>query len=203
MQNYGFVKCGIANFNCELSNPKSALQKIKEMLIKADSENVKLLVFPELSLTGYTCQDLFLFSELLDSAMEALKELVEFSKNYNIVFVVGSPIKYLDSLYNCAITVFQGKIYGIVPKQYIPNYGEFYEKRWFSTFQNDEPININLFGEEIPFGNLIFSSNIGFKLGIEICEDLWSVIPPSSYLSLAGANIIANLSSSNELVRKR
>lgn len=202
MVNYGFVKCAIATFNSGLSNPVDATEKIKNLVTQAESRNVKVLVFPELSMTGYTCQDLFGYSQLLESTMECLKELVSFSASYNILFVVGAPINVSDTLYNCAVVIQSGKIHGIVPKQYLPNYGEFYEKRWFTAYTDNSITSVNLFGENIPFGNLIFSSSVGYRLGVEICEDLWSVIPPSSYLALSGANIIANLSSSNELVGK-
>lgn len=202
MVNYGFVKCAIATFNSGLSNPVDATKKIKDLIRHADSRNVKVLIFPELSMTGYTCQDLFGYSQLMESTMECLKELVPFSASYDVLFVVGAPINVSDTLYNCAIVIQAGKIHGIVPKQYLPNYGEFYEKRWFTAYTDTSITSVNLFGENVPFGNLIFSSAAGYRLGVEICEDLWSVIPPSSYLALAGANIIANLSSSNELVGK-
>ena len=202
MVNYGFVKCAIATCNSGLSNPVSATQKMKDLIKQADSRGVKVLVFPELSMTGYTCQDLFGYSQLIESTMECLKELVSFSANLDILFVVGSPLDVFDTLYNCAIVIHGGKIQGIVPKQYIPNYCEFYEKRWFTAYTDYSIKSVNILNEEVPFGNLIFSSSAGYRLGVEICEDLWSVIPPSSYLALAGANIIANLSSSNELVGK-
>lgn len=202
MVNYGFVKCAIATFNSGLSNPVEATNKIKDLIMQANFNKVKVLIFPELSMTGYTCQDLFDYSQLLESTMKCLKELVSYSADYNVLFVVGAPINVSDTLYNCAVVIQGGKIHGIVPKQYLPNYGEFYEKRWFTAYTDTSITSVNLFGEEVPFGNLIFSSSAGYKLGIEICEDLWSVIPPSSYLALAGANIIANLSSSNELVGK-
>lgn len=134
--------------------------------------------------------------------MECLKDLVSFSASFDVLFIVGAPINVFDTLYNCAVVIQGGKIHGIVPKQYLPNYGEFYEKRWFTAYTDYSVMTVNMFDEEVPFGNLIFSSSIGYRLGVEICEDLWSVIPPSSYLALAGANIIANLSSSNELVGK-
>lgn len=202
MVNFGFVKCAIATFNSGLSNPKDATAKMKDLISYADSRNVKVLIFPELSLTGYTCQDLFGYSQLLDSSIGYLNDLVLFSRSYDVLFVVGAPINVSDTLYNCAVVIHKGQILGVVPKQYLPNYGEFYEKRWFTAYTDPSITSVNLFDEEVPFGNLIFSSTIGYRLGVEICEDLWSVIPPSSYLSLAGANIIANLSSSNELVGK-
>lgn len=200
--NYGFVKCGIATFNSEISNPESAVKKIKEIVLEAEARKVKVLVFPELCITGYTCQDLFGYPQLLKSTEEALENLLYDSFKSNILFVVGAPIRVSDALYNCAVVICKGEILGVVPKQYIPNYGEFYEKRWFASYVDNSITSINLLGKKVPFGNLIFCSSLGYKLGIEICEDLWSVVPPSSYLSLAGANIIANLSSSNELVGK-
>ena len=202
MVNYGFIKCAIATLNTPLSNPEKATEEIKNCIKDADVRQAKLLVFPELCITGYTCQDLFGYSDLIKTTMNSLKDLVHFSKSYDILFVVGAPINVCDTLYNCAVVIQSGKIHGIIPKQYIPNYGEFYEKRWFTAYTDTKITSVNLFDEEIPFGNLIFSSSAGYKLGIEICEDLWSVFPPSSYLALAGANIIANLSSSNELVGK-
>ncbi len=202
MLNFGFVKCAIATFNSELSNPQDATAKMKDLITYADSRNVKVLIFPELSLTGYTCQDLFGYSQLMKASMGYLNDLVLFSSSHDVLFVVGAPINVSDTLYNCAVVIHKGQILGVVPKQYLPNYGEFYEKRWFTAYTDTSITSVNLLGEDVPFGNLIFSSSVGYRLGVEICEDLWSVIPPSSYLALAGANIIANLSSSNELVGK-
>ena len=202
MTDYGFVKCAIANFNSRLSNPESATEKIRNLVCRANGKNVKVLIFPELCLTGYTCQDLFGYPQLLETVKKSLKDLEFLSYGHDMLFVVGAPISVSDTLYNCAVVIQNGKIRGIVPKQYLPNSGEFYEKRWFTAYADTSITSVNLMGEDIPFGNIIFKSTLGYKLGIEICEDLWSVIPPSSYLALAGANIIANLSSSNELVGK-
>lgn len=202
MENFGFVRCAIATFNSELANPDSALKKIEDMVSEAEVSRVKLIVFPELCLTGYTCQDLFFTVDLLGNAMNALKQLVSFSKSCATAIVVGAPIVFEGAMYNCAVVICHGKICGVVPKQYIPNYGEFYEKRWFTAYTPKKVQYIDMFKQSVPFGNLIFVSDLGFSLGVEICEDLWSVIPPSSYMSLAGASIIANLSSSNELVGK-
>ncbi len=200
----GFVKCAISNFNGgELSNPKNNSKKINELVRKASSLGASILVLPELCITGYTCQDLFGTSSLLNSSLNSLKELLINSHKYpDILTLVGCPINVNESLYNCAVVIHGGRILGVVPKQFIPNNNEFYEKRWFSTYTENCPKTINLLGKEVPFGNIIFSSSLGYKLGVEICEDLWSVIPPSSYLALGGANIIANLSASNELVGK-
>lgn len=201
----GFVKCAISNFNGgELSNPKNNVKKINELVRNASSLGASILVLPELCITGYTSQDLFGMSDLLSSSLSSLRELLIHSHTYpNILTLVGCPINVNDSLYNCAVAIQGGRILGVVPKQFIPNNNEFYEKRWFSPYVAESYIKtISLLGEEVPFGNIIFSSSLGYKLGVEICEDLWSVIPPSSYLALGGANIIANLSASNELVGK-
>lgn len=199
----GFVKCGIATFNGQLSNPKENMEKIKELSRKANDLGVHVLVFPELCLTGYTCQDLFGMSDLLQASLDSLRELLCSARSYpNVLTLVGCPINVNDSLYNCAVAIQGNRILGVVPKQFIPNSNEFYEKRWFSPYTESCPKTINILGMEVPFGNIIFSSSLGYNLGVEICEDLWSVIPPSSYLALGGANIIANLSASNELVGK-
>lgn len=199
----GFVKCAIANFNGGLSNPKANAEKIKELTRRANSLGVNVLVFPELCLTGYTCQDLFGMSDLMQSSLNSLRYLLDNARNYpNVLTLVGCPINVNDSLYNCAVAIQGSRILGVIPKQFIPNNNEFYEKRWFSPYTENCPKTITLLGMEVPFGNIIFSSSLGYKLGVEICEDLWSVIPPSSYLALGGANIIANLSASNELVGK-
>lgn len=208
MKNYGFVRCALGTFDGILCNPKVNALRIKEFISSAYDENANILVLPELCLTGYTCQDLFETTELLENSLESLKDICNFSSEFaykDILILVGCPISANDSLYNCAVAICAGKVLGVVPKQYIPNYNEFYEKRWFSPYSDNVSLTeIDIFknGDKVPFGNLLFSSSIGYTLGVEICEDLWSVIPPSSYMALAGANIIANLSASNELVGK-
>ncbi|MCC9294094.1 NAD(+) synthase [Clostridium sp. WLY-B-L2] len=179
------------------------LKNIEDCIDKASVEKSKLVVFPELSITSYTCADLFEQQLLLKMTLEALKELCDYSKGKDILIAVGAPIVYNNCLYNCACIVFKGNILGIVPKSYIPNYEEFYEKRWFTEGIDviDESIDF-YFQKNIPFGvNLIFTCG-DFRFGFEICEDLWAVIPPSSYLCLMGANILGNLSASNEVVSK-
>lgn len=206
MKNYGFVRCALATFDGSLCNPKFNAEKIKEFINMASDEDVKILVLPELCLTGYTCQDLFGTTELLESSIDTLKSICDYSfeKHSNTLILVGCPVSINGSLYNCAVAIYAGKVLGVVPKQYIPNHNEFYEKRWFSPYTDFSCTKVDIFedGNTVPFGNLLFSSSLGYTLGIEICEDLWSVIPPSSYMALAGANILANLSASNELVGK-
>lgn len=206
MKNNGFVRCAIATFDGSLCNPKFNAEKIKRLISEAIDEDVNVLVLPELCMTGYTCQDLFGSTELLETSMDTLKSICDYVhiKYSNMLILVGCPISVNGSLYNCAIAIYAGRILGIIPKQYIPNHNEFYEKRWFSPYTDFSCTEIDIFGDgnTVPFGNLLFSSSLGYTLGVEICEDLWSVIPPSSYMALAGANIIANLSASNELIGK-
>lgn len=205
MENYGFVKVAIATLNeGKLANPYENEKQMEELIYKAKLAGANVIIFPELSITGYTCQDLFGYPKLLEDSTNAIEKLIKATNYYfsDILILVGAPVAVDDALYNCAIAIQNGDILGIVPKQYLPNYGEFYEKRWFKEYTDFSMDTISFLGKEVPFGNLIFTSNLGYKLGVEICEDLWAVIPPSSYLSLVGANIIANLSSSNELVGK-
>ncbi|MEG0308097.1 MAG: NAD(+) synthase [Clostridium sp.] len=198
-----FIKVGSA---CPITNVADVdfnLDEIKKCLNKAIDEEVKVLVFPELCITSYSCSDLFFQERLLEKSQIAIENLCVYSENRDVLFTVGAPFEYDDVLYNAAFMIFNGKILGIVPKSYLPNASEFYEKRWFSSGLNITSRRIDLsFQKSIPFGtNLIFRSG-DVCVGVEICEDLWVTIPPSSFLSLAGCNIICNLSSSNELVSK-
>jgi NAD+ synthase (glutamine-hydrolysing) len=179
------------------------LNNIEKCIDKALIEKSKLVVFPELCVTSYTCADLFEQQLLLKKAVKGLEKLCRYLQNKDILVAVGLPVVYNNCLYNCACVIFKGKILGVVPKSYIPNYEEFYEKRWFTEGLHiiDERISF-YFQQNIPFGvSLIFKCG-DFKFGFEICEDLWAVIPPSSYLCLMGANILGNLSASNEIVSK-
>ena len=200
MKNYGFVKCAIANFNGKIGNPAENAKKIKAQILTAEERHAKILVFPELCLTGYTCQDLFETTHLMEECMEQINQIRKFTLTKSILVLIGAPLNVNDDLYNCAIAIKHGRILGVVPKRFIPNYTEYYERRWFSPYNG--LTEIELLGKKVPFGNLIFSSILGYRLGVEICEDLWAPIPPSSELALAGANIFANLSASNELVGK-
>ncbi|MGH4052400.1 MAG: NAD(+) synthase [Clostridium sp.] len=198
-----FIKVSAACPIVNVADIEFNLTNIQNCINQAIDENSKFIVFPELCITAYTCADLFLQQALLTKSEAAIKSLCEFSKNKDILIVVGAPLHFNNNLYNCAYIIFDGKVLGIVPKSYIPNYSEFYEKRWFAEGLGIISKMVNLsFAKNIPFGtNLLFTSG-NIKFGIEICEDLWVTIPPSSYLTLQGANIIANLSASNELVSK-
>ena len=198
-----FIKVGAASPKLKISDTKYNLKEIETMILNAIEEEVKVLVFPELSISAYSCGDLFTNEKLIENCNLAIKNLVEFSKGKDILIAVGAPFLYRYSLYNCAYIILNGKLLGIVPKSYIPNYSEFYEKRWFTEGFNIKGLNVDLdFQKEVPFGTDLIFSFKNLKVGFEICEDLWVTIPPSSNLALMGANLICNLSASNELVSK-
>jgi NAD+ synthase (glutamine-hydrolysing) len=198
-----FIKVAAACPKTRVGDVDYNIENILSCIDYAKKDGNKFIVFPELCITSYTCGDLFLQEYLITKALNGIKEILENTKDNDILIAVGAPLLYGSALYNCAFLLFKGKILGIVPKSYLPNYSEFYEKRWFTEGLSVEDEIVDLpFQKDIPFGtNLIFSSSIA-NFGIEICEDLWVAIPPSSYLALMGAHIIGNLSASNELVSK-
>ena len=201
---YGFVRCASAVPKLRVADCKYNTGEIIKLISAAAQKDVELLVFPELCITGYTCSDLFFQSSLLTAAEESLSAIAEASRGKNIVAVVGLPINIGNSLYNCSVAIYDGDILGAVTKTYIPNYGEYYEKRWFKSGKGLKG-GIALCGQSVPIGtNLLFAAEgiENFTFGIEICEDLWAAIPPSSRLALAGAAIIVNTSASNELATK-
>ena len=179
------------------SNLNAALQEIE----KANKNKVQILVFPELFLSGYTCGDLFLQTALQDACKSALTAVCRATENSALVVVIGLPLKFGASLYNCAAVVQNGMVVAVVPKTYIPNYNEYYEKRWFAS---GDGVNgtIKLNEQEVPFGQTLIRLSDDAVLGVEICEDLWTPSTPGTSLALSGANIIVNLSASNEVVTK-
>lgn len=198
-----FIKVSAACPKTNVADIKFNIANIKKCIDKAVEDESKVIAFPELSITSYTCGDLFEQKLLLEETLTAIDDLKEYLLNKDIVVIVGAPLIYNYCLYNCAYVLFKGKILGIVPKSYIPNYSEFYEKRWFTEGSKIKSKLVDIKeNKAVPFGtNLIFKCG-EIKLGIEICEDLWVTIPPSSFLTLSGANIIVNLSASNEIVSK-
>lgn len=202
--NYGFIRVAAATPNIKVANCFYNAKCIIENIKKAYENNTNLIVFPELCITGYTCSDLFLQSSLLEDSEKALKNILQETKDLNIICIVGMPIEYKSKLFNCAVCFYKGEIWGIVPKENIPNYGEFYEKRHFNKISEPVKHKFNFFDKPINMGHILFNvSNVpNFKFSIEICEDLWSVIPPSSNYALNGANVILNLSASNETAGK-
>ncbi len=202
---YNFIRVGSAIPKCKLADCIYNKDKIIRILQQACEKQIQVLVFPELSITTYTCGDLFFQSSLLSSAKSGLYDIVKASQDIDIFAVVGLPLSIDNQLFNCAVAIYKGTILGVVPKSCLPNYGEFYEKRWFSSAKQLLSKELFLCGQKVPVGtDLIFSAEqIPYcKIGIEICEDLWSVIPPSSYQSLYGATILLNPSASNELATK-
>lgn len=202
---YNFIRVGSAIPKCKLADCIYNKDKIIRILQQACEKQIQVLVFPELSITTYTCGDLFFQSSLLSSAKSGLYDIVKASQDIDIFVVVGLPLSIDNQLFNCAVAIYKGTILGVVPKSCLPNYGEFYEKRWFSSAKQLLSKELFLCGQKVPVGtDLIFSAEqIPYcKIGIEICEDLWSVIPPSSYQSLYGATILLNPSASNELATK-
>ena len=199
-----FIKVAAA---CPMTRVADIDYNLENILICVDEaykNGAKSIVFPELAITSYTCSDLFMQYSLLEKANLAIEKLIKKSAGLDMLIAIGAPLSFKNVLFNCAYIIFDGKLLGIVPKSYIPNYSEFYEKRWFSEGLGiiDEKVDFT-FQKDVPFGtNLIFTSG-RYSFGFEICEDLWVTIPPSSYLSLLGANIIGNLSASNELVSKK
>lgn len=204
MLNYGFIKVAASSPKLKVANPVYNANEIKNIILEADNNKAKIIVFPELSITGYTCGDLFAQKRLLDESLSSLKMLLEETKGTDILCAIGMPILLHHVLLNCAVLFKSGKVLAVVPKMYIPNYKEFYEKRWFTSgFEVEHIKEINLLGEKVPFGNVILEDlELDVRIGVEICEDVWAPIPPSSFLAINGANIILNLSASNEVVAK-
>lgn len=201
----GFMRVGAVTPKLEISNVTFNVSEIKKMMDEASSKGVEITLFPELSLTGYTCADLFLNDHLLDEALSGLIDIKKYTKKVKGVFIVGAPVRRDNQLFNCAAVLEGGHILGIVPKTYIPNYGEFYEKRWFSEDSRRLSDEITIDGEKIPFKtNILFQEKDDARrvFGIEICEDLWCTYPPSSDLTIRGAKMIFNLSASNEIIGK-
>ena len=200
--NYGFVKVAAAVPPVRVADCEYNTQQITELISRAEADGVEVVCFPELCITSYTCQDLFGSQLLLDKAEIALMQLADFTRSLNVVTIVGMPVSFRGVLLNCAVVLHQGKILGVVPKTYLPNYNEFYEMRWFASGKDITTGTVHLSGQNVAIGtNLIFET-MSCKFGIEICEDVWAPVPPSSNLALAGADIIFNLSASNECVGK-
>lgn len=200
----GFIKCAAATPDVKVADCRHNSSDIISLIEAAAEERVKVLVFPELCITAYTCGDLFYQQTLLDGALKALGEIAAAAENIDMLISVGLPLRVSGRLYNCAAVIKGGRILGVVPKKHLQNYGEAYEKRWFSPAP-EGVCTITLCGQTAPFGtDLIFACRQlpEFTFAVEICEDLWSVNPPSGTLAAGGAAIIGNLSASSEAVGK-
>ncbi|MDO5482672.1 MAG: NAD(+) synthase [Bacteroidaceae bacterium] len=200
--NYGFAKVAAAIPSLKVADCTYNTQQIENLINRAEEENTEIIVFPELCICGYTCQDLFGQQMLLQQCEKSLSMLIDFTRSRKIIVIIGMPIAKGALLMNCAVALQAGKILGVVPKTYLPNHQDFNEQRWFSTPSAIDDSTIHLCAQTVPLGsNLIFHTSSA-TFGIEIGEDLWAPIPPSCNLALKGAEIIFNLSASNEQISK-
>ena len=210
--NFGFVRVSAAVPTMRVADCHYNAEQIKKQIDEAIEEGVEVICFPELSLTGYTCADLFFTQALQQSAMRELEALCNYTRGKAIIVLVGAPLPVDNDLFNCAFVLSDGEVMGVVPKVNLPNTGEFYEKRWFTSGRMTREFTpggiapripkIELWNGEVPFGTDLLFCTRNYVFGIEICEDLWSPLPPSTQLSIQGAELIFNLSSSNCLVGK-
>ncbi len=202
MDNYGYVKVAAAIPSVRVADCTANAERIGAMMRRAAEGGAAVVLFPELSVTGYTCADLFGQPTLIEAAEQALGQLVALSAELPVAAVVGVPVAADNALYNCAAVISRGRIVGVVPKTYLPNYGEFYEARWFASAGSARRREVQLCGSDVPFGSdLLFTAGV-VRIGIELCEDFWVPVPPSSLLAAGGAEMIFNLSASDEMVGK-
>lgn len=203
MQN-GFIKVAAAIPSVKVADCSYNVQQIESLIAMAEGKGVEVIVFPELCITGYTCQDLFKQTLLLEQAETSVLVLLDFTRKLDIISIVGVPVVVGDLLLNCAAVIQKGDLLGLVPKTYLPNYSEFYEKRWFASSQDLQPSEIRFAGNKIVVTPqpTLFRTCDGAMFGVEICEDVWAPVPPSCNLALSGADIIFNLSASDELIGK-
>lgn len=204
MKEYGFIRVGAVVPELKVGNLEYNTKEIIKQIKEANKLGISAVTFPELSLTGYTCADLFKQDIILEESLNNLKQIVTKTKDINIVSIIGMPLEVDNQLFNVAVVINKGKILGVIPKTYIPNYDEFYERRWFASSYDIKKDKITLFGEEVPFTtNILFKDNNSkCVFAIELCEDVWSPISPSILHTQNGANVIFNLSASNEIIGK-
>lgn len=211
-KNFGYVRVAAAVPTLKVADCASNAQEIKHMIDEAVEEGVEVICFPELSLTGYTCGDLFFTQILQQNALVALEDVCNYTRGKSIIIMVGAPLKVDNNLFNCAFVMTDGEVIGVVPKINLPNTAEFYEKRWFTsgratmerTGEGLRPRipTIELWAGPVPFGPDLLFLTRDYCFGVELCEDLWSPLPPSTQLAIQGAEIIFNLSSSNCVLGK-
>jgi len=192
---HGFIRAAVGVPVVHVADPVRNLERTLRLARRAADAHAAVALFPELGLSAYSNEDLFQQDALLDVIRKVLGEFVEATQGLTPVFLVGAPLRFDGKLYNCAVACYRGKILGVVPKWYLPNYREFYEKRQFTSGRDATSTEVSVCGQLVPFGNnLIFEAeNVeGFRLHVEICEDLWTPIPPSTYAALGGAIVLAN-----------
>jgi len=200
---FGYYRVASAVNKTIVGNPKKNAKEVLELIKVANAKEVSIIVFPELTLTGYTASDLLMHQTLITSQNEAFLNILENTKNINTIAVIGLAVFETDRLYNCAVIIQNAKVLGVVPKSYLPNKKEFYEKRQFISGCDITKATLDIFGGEVPFGiDLLFTDKSNMTFGVEICEDLWAITPPSNHMASNGANLLLNLSASNELIGK-
>lgn len=199
---YGYIKVAAAIPIVKVADCNYNTAQIENLMAQAEGQGVEIICFPELSITGYTCQDLFHQQLLLEEAETALLKLMEFSRSLNLTAIVGAPLSFKGMLLNAAVVLRKGKVVGVVPKTYLPNYNEFYERRWFVPGDAVGTAELKFCGQKVPLGTHLLFEGTHCTFGIELCEDLWAVTPPSSQLALGGAEIVFNLSASNDIIGK-
>jgi len=202
---HGFVRTAVCLPFVRVADPVFNAERTIALARRASESNAVVALFPELGLTGYSCEDLFQQDALLDGAVNAVARVLEASRELAPVILAGAPLRFEGKLFNCAVVVFRGRILGIVPKSYLPNYREFYEKRQFAHARSAVQREVRFLGAYVPFGaDLVFdATNVaGFSLHVEICEDIWTPIPPSTWAALAGATVLTNMSASNITIGK-
>jgi NAD+ synthase (glutamine-hydrolysing) len=202
---HGFARVAVATPRVEVASPAANVAQTIDLARRAARERALLVVFPELGLSAYSNEDLFQQDALLDASLDALQALLSASRNLPLAIAVGLPLRADDRLFNCAILLHRGRLLGAVPKSYLPNYREFYERRQFAPAAQALSTSLRLLGQDVPFGpRLLFAARDlpGFVLHLEVCEDLWVPLPPSTFAALAGATVLANLSASDVTVGK-
>jgi NAD+ synthase (glutamine-hydrolysing) len=201
--NNDFFRAVAASPQVNVADVEANVQNIIAAIEEVASKEVDVVVFPEMCVTGYTCGDLFHNSELLKRADDGLCHIAAATVSRQFAVVVGAPVRYGSALYNCAVVLADGRVRAAIPKTYLPNYNEFYEKRWWSVLPADaNGLTANICGEEVPFGTDVLLQVGDAVVGVEICEDMWTPIPPSCRAALAGAEVILNLSASDDLIGK-
>ncbi len=201
---HGFITVASAVPIVKVADCVSNVKEIESVIAQAEGQGIEIIVFPELAITGYSCQDLFRQELLLSATENAVLMLLDFTRKLDIITIVGLPVVVGNLLMNCAAVIQKGQLLGIVPKTFLPNYSEFYEKRWFASAQDLKPATIRYAGNQVLItpAPQLFETFGGVKFGIEICEDVWAPVPPSNRLALLGADLIFNLSASDELIGK-
>jgi NAD+ synthase (glutamine-hydrolysing) len=202
---HGLVRAAVCVPSLRVADPSYNVERTLALARRASTDHAAVALFPELGLSAYSNEDLFHQDALLEGVRDALQRVVEESRDLAPVLIVGAPLRVDARLYNCGVVVYRGRVLGVAPKTYLPNYREFYEKRQFASARDAVCGEVDLCGERVPFGNdLVFeAANVpGFALHVEVCEDVWAPLPPSTFAALAGATVLANLSASNITIGK-